>query len=124
VEAGDFSPEAALARELREELSIEIAPSALTPLTFASADVSKKVHLLMPLFVSVDRWRGELRGAEGQEIRWVSASDLADYPMPPADNHLVPAVRQALLRSRKRAAAAAAAAAGGGGGDGASKPPP
>eukprot|EP00967_Tisochrysis_lutea_P142934 scaffold264858_cov28-Tisochrysis_lutea.AAC.3 len=99
VELGE-SPEEALARELREELAIEILPSALTPLTFASMKNRNKVHLLMPLFVAVDRWVGEVRGAEGQEIRWVNAVELADWPMPIADQVLVPAVKQALLRAQ------------------------
>jgi 8-oxo-dGTP diphosphatase len=112
VELGE-SPEEALSRELGEELGIEIPADALTPLTFASMkNRSTKVHLLMPLFVAVDRWSGEVRGAEGQEIRWVSAAELADWPMPIADKILVPAVKQALLRAhavmtRRRAGAAA-----------------
>jgi 8-oxo-dGTP diphosphatase len=112
VELGE-SPEEALSRELSEELGIEIQADALTPLTFSSMkNRSTKVHLLMPLFVAVDRWSGEVRGAEGQEIRWVSASELSDWPMPIADQALLPAVKQALLRSqsvlaRRRAGAAA-----------------
>lgn len=116
VELGE-SPEEALSRELREELGIDIQAEALTPLTFASIkNKSAKVHLLMPLFVAVDRWSGEVRGAEGQEIRWVSASELSDWPMPIADQVLVPAVKQALLRAqsvlaRRRAGAASTGSA-------------
>jgi len=120
VELGE-TPEGALCRELGEELGIEIRPSALTPLTFASLGDrnSNNVHLLMPLFVAVDRWSGEVRGAEGQELRWVNASQLSDWPMPIADKVLLPAVRQALLRAtavtaRRRATAAAAAVASAG----------
>ncbi len=42
------APEAALIRELREELGIEVAPTCLAPLTFAS-HAYEDFHLLMPL---------------------------------------------------------------------------
>ncbi len=67
----------------------------------------------MPLFVGVDRWVGEAYGAEGQEVMWVTASELTTWEsrMPPADVLLLPAVRNALLRAqtyaRRRKAAAA-----------------
>ena len=87
VEAGE-RPEAALIRELKEELAIDVAESCLAPLTFVS-HAHADFHLLMPLYVC-RRWKGMVRGAEGQEIAWVRPMKLKDYPMPPADLPLIP----------------------------------
>ncbi len=93
VEAGE-TPEAALIRELAEELSINVHESCLAPLTFASHGY-ENFHLLMPLFVC-RRWNGEVRPLEGQELAWVRPLRLRDYPMPPADIPLVPMLRDLL----------------------------
>ncbi len=81
-------PEAALIRELKEELSIDVIESCLAPLTFAS-HAYDDFHLLMPLFVC-RRWKGIARGLEGQELAWVEPLRLRDYAMPPADLPLIP----------------------------------
>ena len=82
----DETPEAALIRELREELGIEVNPKCLAPFTFAS-HAYQAFHLLMPLYVC-RRWGGEVEAREGQEFAWVRANRLADYAMPPADEPL------------------------------------
>lgn len=87
VEAGE-RPELALIRELKEELAIDVAESCLAPLTFAS-HAYEDFHLLMPLYVC-RRWKGQVLGAEGQELAWVWPLKLRDYPMPPADVPLIP----------------------------------
>ena len=87
VEQGE-RPETALIRELKEELAIDVAESCLAPLTFAS-HAYDDFHLLMPLSVC-RRWKGQVSGAEGQEIAWVRPLKLRDYPMPPADIPLIP----------------------------------
>jgi 8-oxo-dGTP diphosphatase len=87
VETGE-RPEAALIRELQEELSINVEESCLAPLTFAS-HAYEDFHLLMPLYVC-RRWKGLVQAAEGQELKWVAAKALRDYPMPPADLPLIP----------------------------------
>ncbi len=82
------SPEAALVRELREELSIEVCETCVAPFTFAS-HAYDDFHLLMPLYLC-RQWEGDIRPREGQRIKWVRASALRDYPMPPADLPLIP----------------------------------
>ena len=80
-------PEAALIRELGEELGIETRASCLAPLAFAS-HAYEELHLLMPLYVC-RRWWGTPRPREGQALRWVRPRAMRDYPMPPADEPLV-----------------------------------
>lgn len=90
VETGE-TPEAALIRELTEELGIETKSSCLAPLTFASHSYDD-FHLLMPLF-ACRRWTGIPTPREGQNLAWVRSKDLRDYPMPPADIPLIPILR-------------------------------
>ncbi|MEZ5946467.1 MAG: 8-oxo-dGTP diphosphatase MutT [Hyphomonas sp.] len=82
VEPGE-TPEAALKRELLEELGVTVNEADLLPLTFASFDYTK-FHLLMPLY-ACHAWRGEVHPREGQSVAWVPPSRLSDYPAPPAD---------------------------------------
>lgn len=86
VEAGE-TPEAALIRELREELSIEVTPACLAPFVFAS-HAYESVHLLMPLYL-LRRWEGTVVAREHEALAWVKPKDMARYPMPPADEPLV-----------------------------------
>lgn len=90
VEHGE-SPEAALIRELREELGIDTWQSCLAPLTFAS-HAYEGFHLLMPLF-ACRRWQGIPEPREGQRLAWVRPSMMRDYPMPAADLPLIPILR-------------------------------
>ncbi|GGL55572.1 8-oxo-dGTP diphosphatase MutT [Wenxinia marina] len=90
VEPGE-TPEAALIRELREELGIDTEESCLAPLTFASHSYDD-FHLLMPLF-ACRRWQGTAVAREGQTLKWVRPGSLRDYPMPPADVPLIPVLR-------------------------------
>lgn len=87
VEANE-TPEAALIRELKEELDITTQQACLAPLTFAS-HTYEDFHLLMPLYIC-RRYEGIARSMEGQNLKWVRAKDLRDYPMPPADEPLIP----------------------------------
>jgi 8-oxo-dGTP diphosphatase len=85
------TPEAALIRELKEELDIDVAAACLAPLTFASHRY-ERFHLLMPLYVC-RRWDGTITAREGQALAWVRPARLDDYAMPPADKPLVAVLR-------------------------------
>ena len=87
VESGE-RPEQSLIRELTEELGIVVREECLAPLTFAS-HLYPEFHLLMPLFVC-RRWEGIVAAREGQKLKWVRPNDLRNYPMPPADEPLIP----------------------------------
>lgn len=93
VETGE-TPEAALMRELKEELSIDVTAACLAPLSFAS-HAYDAFHLLMPLYVC-RKWDGVLRPREGQNIQWKRPRDLFDLPMPEADKPLIAALRDAV----------------------------
>jgi 8-oxo-dGTP diphosphatase len=88
------TPEAALIRELHEELGIDVAAACLAPFAFAS-HAYDRFHLLMPLYLC-RRWKGRPRAQEGQTLAWVRPQQLADYPMPQADRPLVPLLRDFL----------------------------
>ncbi len=88
------TPEAALIRELREELGIDVASNCLAAFAFAS-HAYEAFHLLMPLFLC-RRWKGRPEPREGQTLAWVRPDKLADYPMPEADRPLVPLLRDFL----------------------------
>ncbi len=88
------TPEAALIRELKEELDIDVTESCLAPFTFASHEYDD-FHLLMPLYVC-RRWEGTVRPLEGQTLKWVRPVHMADLPMPAADVPLVAMLRDLL----------------------------
>ena len=90
IEPGE-TPEAALIRELQEELGIDTWASCLAPLTFASHSYAD-FHLLMPLFVC-RKWQGQPQSREAQALKWVRPEDLRNYPMPAADLPLIPILR-------------------------------
>lgn len=90
----DETPEAALIRELHEELGIDTWKSCLAPLTFASHAYAD-FHLLMPLF-ACRRWNGVVQGREGQALAWVRPEKMRDFPMPPADLPLISILRDLL----------------------------
>src|ERR1700691_395769 len=88
------TPEAALVRELKEELGIETSVGCLWPLAFAS-HAYEGFHLLMPLF-ACRVWSGDPQPREGQRLVWVRKQELGNYEMLPADVPLVETLRQML----------------------------
>ena len=88
-------PEEALVRELQEELGIDTHASCLSPLTFASYGY-EDFHLLMPLYIC-RKWKGFVMPQENQALKWVRAQNLRDYPMPPADEPLIPILQDLLM---------------------------
>ena len=88
-------PEAALIRELHEEIGIVVQEACLAPLTFAS-HAYDDFHLLMPLYIC-RRWEGLAVAREGQNLAWVRANKLRDYEMPAADIPLIPHLTGLLL---------------------------
>ncbi|MGV8855740.1 MAG: (deoxy)nucleoside triphosphate pyrophosphohydrolase [Devosia sp.] len=89
VEPGE-TPEAALIRELEEELGINTQSACLAPASFASHSY-ENFHLLMPLYVC-RKWQGTPAPREHIALKWVRPQALHDYPMPPADAPLIAAL--------------------------------
>ncbi len=77
------TPEAALTRELREELGIKVNTDDLSPFAFAS-HAYDDFHLLMPLYLC-RVWQEIPAPQEGQRLAWVEPQRLGEYPMPAAD---------------------------------------
>lgn len=88
------TPEAALIRELKEELSIDVTAACLAPLSFASHAYAD-LHLLMPLYIC-RKWDGQIIAKEGQEVMWKRPRDLFELAMPEADKPLIAALRDTL----------------------------
>ena len=88
------SPEAALIRELKEELGIDATKGCLAPLTFASHRY-ENFQLLMPVY-ACRVWKGIPSGKEGQALKWVRPVKMTKLPMPPADLPLIPLLRDFL----------------------------
>src|SRR6202046_1580781 len=88
------TPEAALIRELKEELGIDVSAACLAPFTFASYDY-ERFHLLMPLYLC-RRWKGVAMPRENQTLKWVRPAQLPDYDVPPADKPLISMLRDFL----------------------------
>ena len=87
VEPGE-TPEETVVRELREEIGVETKIACLAPLTVAS-HADESFRLLRRLFVC-RRFGGTATPLEGQRLKWVRPRDLRNYPMPPADEPLIP----------------------------------
>ena len=86
VEPGEL-PEAALARELEEELGVAVAAESLTPACFASAPLGER-HLILLLYLCRE-WRGEPQPLDASALKWCALEDMRAEEMPPADRPLI-----------------------------------
>lgn len=86
IDAGE-RPEAALIRELAEELAIDVNAACLAPATFASTSIGER-QLMLLLYVC-RKWRGVPRAVEASALRWVRPVEMHALPMPPADRSLI-----------------------------------
>jgi 8-oxo-dGTP diphosphatase len=93
IELGE-TPEAALVRELNEELGVTVAPDALLPATFASAELAGS-HLVMLVYL-VRTWAGTPVPLHASDLRWCTLVELAALAMPPADAPLIPLLARLL----------------------------
>ncbi len=96
VEPGE-TPEAALVRELAEELGIAVAEAALSPLTFASAPLVDR-QLLLLLYLC-RAWVGEPQALDAIALGWHAPAELRTLAMPPADLPFVVILETALTKS-------------------------
>jgi 8-oxo-dGTP diphosphatase len=86
VEPGE-RPEAALIRELEEELGISTETACLAPAAFASADNADR-HMLLLLYIC-RKWRGTPRPLDSAGLQWVRPNAMFALDMPPADRPLI-----------------------------------
>jgi 8-oxo-dGTP diphosphatase len=87
VEPGE-RPEAALVRELKEELGIDVDAASLVPAAFASAPLGER-HLVLLLYLCRG-WRGEPRALDANALKWLRPNEMVPAEMPPADAPLIP----------------------------------
>ena len=83
-------PEAALVRELGEELGIAADVSSLAPGCFASAPVEGR-HMLLLLYLC-RQWQGIPRPLHASALQWLRPADMDPLAMPPADTPLIAAL--------------------------------
>lgn len=95
VEAGE-TPEAALIREIQEELGIDTHASCLAPLQFSTGETKDGQPLLLLLYIC-RRWQGRAAPQEGGQLAWVRAARLGDYEMPPPNRPFIAALQDLLL---------------------------
>jgi 8-oxo-dGTP diphosphatase len=86
VEAGE-APEAALVRELAEELGVGVVASDLAPVGFASEPQGER-HLLLLLYLA-RQWHGEPEARHASKLQWAEVAKLRDLAMPAPDVPLI-----------------------------------
>ena len=84
IEMGE-TPEEALRRELKEELSID---AEIGSLALATTHNYGQTGIIL-LFFNVHFWKGELRTVHHAEIKWVPAQELRQWPLPEANRRIL-----------------------------------
>ena len=90
------SPENTLARELYEELDINIDIDSLLPFNFISYAYNN-FNLLMAIFI-VKKWKRQIISKENQEINFFSYEELKKLKMVVADKNIVSSIHQLLMK--------------------------
>lgn len=90
----DETPEAALIRELDEEVGIDTKASCLAPLSFVT-HAYDDFDLVLLLYVC-RKWQGQARAREGGMLKWVAPARLRDYEMPAANQSLISVIQDLL----------------------------
>ena len=93
IETGE-TPEAALVRELDEELGVDTKDSCLAPLGFISHPYDTH-HMVLLLYVC-RKWSGRPQPKEGGQLKWVAPARLRDFEMPPANKELISVIQDLL----------------------------
>lgn len=86
VEKGE-TPEAALIRELSEELGIDVEAACLAPACFASEPLGER-HLVLLLYVC-RKWSGTPAPRHAAALQWLRPAQMFALDMPPADRPLL-----------------------------------
>ena len=87
VEPSENTKEA-LARELEEELAIEVDCAALTPAGFAVEQCDGDEGHIVILLYKTHEWGGEPRAVEGEAIGWFALEEISELSKPPLDCEL------------------------------------
>jgi 8-oxo-dGTP diphosphatase len=93
IEPGEV-PQEALARELKEELGIDVDPGSLRPATFASEPLEGR-HMILLLY-SCQEWRGVPEALDASALLWLRPEEMGSLLMPPADLPLVQFLKKSL----------------------------
>ena len=89
----DETPEAAVIREIAEELGVVVESGNILPLSFASSCAETASKPVLLLLYTTRLWQGAPAALEpGTHVRWVSAQELLALPMPPLDIPLAQAL--------------------------------
>ena len=88
VEAEE-NPRLALAREIAEELAIELPPAAMRPLGFADEPGDEETGGVVLILYDCPGWTGTACGLEGQAFGWFTPAEAAALDLAPMDRQLL-----------------------------------